>query len=299
MGLFVNEFGQLYDALLSAYPALKETAQNHCIYQFSAMPVAPDWPLKGGRSAIADLSSPTRDGFYQVGAGRVTRAYQSLLSSLDPVRGENLAQEVASALSQMENASADVACDLNADIERWKSLQTPMLNVHVDSSIPCDNDWTRLYNGQGGAGFSTILNGPCRYTFTAQGLGVYTVQRGRWYRERFVTPTFPIAEGGNLTTADFFGRGGTLQHVTYRVVVVWKPQVILTLPREALPAFLPGANSLEENQHPAGILGLDFNFLQVQILPAANGMDDDNFSLLLPGGEPLQLWGIQSATHYM
>ncbi len=289
---FVQEYGQLYEGLAHQFPSM---AQDNVRFQFAAMPLEVNWTAGDAPAAVrwADLVSPSRMGFYQVGSARVLQSSDALLRSADisALSTEQRERLLLARSALAQDAKQWVDGDLPGDVAGWERSAKDSFQVSVDTSCPVDNAWTQsALDGDAPAGLSALFgDAPIQYDLFAKGLALYPVQRGPWYDPMVIAPNLPLIEGGTLRPAHFFGPDGSLQHVAVGLCVLFRPRIALHLPAERPFAL---------NQNgPLEFLGLRFRPVDNDLCQQADGLVSN--TLALEGDDMPMLWGVLSRKCYL
>lgn len=130
----------------------------------------------------------------------------------------------------------------------------------------------------------------------AVGLRAYPITRGAWYNDLFVHPDAELPQGCQLNTDDFFGESGGLHMIPTSILVMYRPEIELTISRTCYQdvfsdqAFL-GVDYLE-------LFGLRFDLQASLKIGQEIGEETIMQTFVSPDNAPAQILGISSVVRY-
>jgi hypothetical protein len=172
------------------------------------------------------------------------------------------------------------------DITPWKTVSTTEVkqschSTKIDSKIKVSQ---------------LIMDNDYSLNVKAVGLRAYPISRGVWYNDTFVNPHAEIVEGGQLDTESFFGDAGSLHMIPTSILVIYKPEISLTVSTQCYENYL--ANNTNLDMKYISLFSMNFDLQASLGINVKQGGSVSTITLVSPKETPAQILGISSTVKY-
>lgn len=135
-------------------------------------------------------------------------------------------------------------------------------------------------------------------SFKAVGLQGYQISRGKWYNSAFVDPNIELVEGvAGLTKDSFFGLNGSLHLIPETILVMYKPNIQLTISEEVYKQEF--ASKADADLDWIDLFSFRFEFDSIASLkPVKNANNTRTLTFESPLNASPQIIGITSKVAY-
>lgn len=201
--------------------------------------------------------------------------------------GGNLQQDIMRWKSNPDSFDLDVVIkNTEQSITPWKTVSTTEVkqschSTKIDSKI----NVSRI-----------IMDKAYSLRFKAVGMRGYPITRGAWYNDTFVRPSVELPRGCQLNTDSFFGADGSLHLIPTSILVLYQPQIELTVSTACYKDEL-------ENKTNLGLEYLELFGIRFSLeasLKLGHQIDSEvvTQTFVTPDNAPAQILGVTSAVRY-
>lgn len=201
--------------------------------------------------------------------------------------GGNLQQDIMGWKNSQNSYDLDVIIEnTEQEITPWRTVSTTEVkqschSTKLDSKI----NVSRI-----------IMDQAYKLRFKAVGMRGYPITRGDWYNDAFVHPSAKLPEGCQLDTESFFGEEGSLHLIPTSILVLYQPQIELTVSTSCYKDTLANQTNLDLEYFD--LFGIRFDLQASLKIGEQIGADTVTRTFVTPDNAPAQILGVTSAVRY-
>jgi hypothetical protein len=200
--------------------------------------------------------------------------------------------------------------DLAGDVNRWVSQTTPDFDVRINAQQTITSPWKTTYDTKVTqqcwktkvdvkVNTSRIINDMSyELRVTAIGLESYPITRGTWYSGSYVNTGVPLIDGGDVSSYTFFSDTGSLHLIPTNILVMYKPEITLTISKDTYTEQLGTYADLDIDWMDVFGFRLDVG-VNGKLAPVENGDGTMTITFSSPENAAPQIVGITSQVLYL